>query len=124
MTVLNAQGSRLNVIRPGDTAATLAFTAAIDTEVTRVFVCNTSGAGRTFRLFHGEDGDSFDEENALFWDVAVPSNTTVEVFADSPNSGIMMKATDILGVRSDSADGLTFSIYGVTASIAPGFNYG
>ena len=120
MTILNAQGSRLAVIRPGNTTAATAFTASVNTEITRIFVCNTSGATRTFRIFHGASGDSFDEENALFWDVEVAADTTYEVFADSPNSGIMLSTGDIVGVRSDSADGLTFSIYGVTASIAPG----
>ncbi|MEJ2116427.1 MAG: hypothetical protein P8Y36_00420 [Alphaproteobacteria bacterium] len=120
MTLLNAQGSRLAVVRPDSTSAVTAFTASLPTEVTRVFVCNTSGGARTFRMLHGESGDSFDEENALFWDVAVAANTTYEVFSDAPNAGVSMRESDIIGVRSDAADGLTFSIYGVTTSIAPG----
>jgi len=120
MTSLNAQGSRLAVSRPSGTSAVTAFTATLATEITRIFVCNTSGSSKTFRLFHGESGDTFDEENALFWDVSVGADTTYEVFADSPNSGLALREGDILGVRSSAANGLTFSIYGVTASIAPG----
>lgn len=123
MTIANAQGSRLAVVRPAGTTAVTAFTASVQTEITSVLVCNTSGAARTFRLFHGEDGDSFDEENALFWDVPVDADATVAIFSDSPNNGLAMKATDILGVRSDAADGLTFSVYGVTAAIARGAVY-
>ena len=119
MTIFNAQGSRLAVVRPDSTDAATAFTASLPTEVTRVFVCNTSGVARKFRLFHGNSGDGFDEDNALFWDVVVDADTTYEVFSDAPNAGVTMGAGDMIGVRSDLADGLTFSIYGVTTSIAP-----
>ena len=118
MTSINAQGSRLAVTRPSDTTAATAFTASVNTEVTRIVVCNTSGVASSFRLFHGASGDSYDEANALFWDHPVPANGTVDIYADSANSGISMQPDEILGVRSGNANALTFSVYGVTAVIA------
>ena len=116
----HVKGSKLAAVTPSGTTAVTAFPATLPTEITRIFVCNVSGSACTFRLFHGADGDSFDTSNALYYDAAVPAGTTVEIFADSTNCGITLEATDILGVRSDTADGLTFSIYGVTAEITPG----
>jgi hypothetical protein len=123
MAGFNALGSRLAVIRPADTLANLAFTAALNTEITKIFVCNVTGGALTFRLFHGLAGDSFDEENALYYDAAVAANSTVVVEGMSPNAGLLMQPEEILGVRSSSANGLTFSIYGVTAPIAEQGNF-
>lgn len=114
----NAQGSRLAVLRPDSTDMTLAFTASINTEITNIFVANTTGSTATFRICHVGPLDIADENNALFWDVEVLSGDTQIIFADSPNAGVTLAVDDTLHVRTDTADALTFTLYGVTATIA------
>lgn len=119
MTLSAAQGSRLASVRPANTSDTLAFTATLDTEVTRVYVCNTSANARTFRLHHVNAGGSVSLDNALYYDKALAANDSFELFSDAPNSGLQLKTGDMLYVRSSNANDLAFNIYGVTADIAP-----
>lgn len=123
MASLNAQGSRLAVLRPADTNPATIFTASLNTEITKIFVANVTNGALTFRLFHGLAGDSYDQDNALYYDVSVAANTTMVLEGMTPNGGIMMQPDETLGVRSSSGDGLNFSVYGVTAPIAERGNF-
>jgi hypothetical protein len=123
MAGLNALGSRLAVLRPTDTTAATIFTASLNTEITKIFVANVTSGALTFRLFHGASGDSYDQDNALYYDVNVAANATMVLEGMSPNCGIMMQPDEILGVRSSAGNGLNFSVYGVTAPIAEQGNF-
>lgn len=114
-----AQGSRLFWNRPADTAEHTAFTATLQTEVTKLFVTNNTGGALTFRLWHVPAGGSAGLDNALFYDKSVAANDTYIFGGDTPNGGIHMDEGDFLVVRSSSGNGLGFNGYGVTASIAP-----
>ena len=94
--------------RPADTNAVSVHSPNGKTKVTRIFVCNTSGAGSSFRLFHDEDGTTYDETTALHWNTAVGADTTV-VVADEVD---MNNASGNLAVRSANANALTFTGYG------------
>lgn len=119
MSVDAAQGERFFSVIPDGTGDVLAFTATLDTEMTRLYVCNTSSGALTFRLHHVDAGGSVSLGNALFYDKSIPANDTEQVFADATNSGIQLKAGEMIYVRASSADLLAFNGYGVTASIAP-----
>lgn len=111
----NARGSQVGQARPANTTAAAAFTATLPTEVTCIVVCNTSGADATCRLFHDDDGSTYDESTALFWDVAVAAGETLVISAQSPSSTIQVGIGGTVGVRSSVASALTFTLYGVTA---------
>lgn len=119
VTIDAAQGSRLFSVRPADTAEATAFTASIQTELTKLFVCNNTAAPLAFRLWHVTNGDVSSLTNAIYYDKAVPANDTVIFGGDTPNGGIHLEEGDFLVVRSASANGLAFNGYGVTATIAP-----
>lgn len=110
----NARGSQIAQSRPAGTTAVTAFTAVLQTEVTCILVCNTSGAGATYRIFHDDDGATYNETTALFWDVPIGAGETVTIAAGGENGGIHVSKGGALGVRSSVASALTFSIYGVT----------
>ncbi len=113
-----AQGSRLASIQPAAATIESAFVATMDTEVGRIFVCNTSGA-TTFRIYHSPPGTVAPlAVEALYFDAAIGANETVDIVASSTNCGIQLKEGDILFVRSGSGN-VAFNIYGVTADIAP-----
>lgn len=116
-----AQGSRLNtVIRPATTGETVAFVATLDTEITRVFVCNNTAGAVAFRLYHVPEGGVAGLDNALYYDKAVAANDTFTLGGDTNNGGIQLKTGESIVVRTATSNALGFHLYGVTASIAPG----
>lgn len=117
-----ARGARLAQLRPADTAVTQAFTTNLPiAEITSIYIANTTGSAATFRLFHSLGAsDVTTEATALFWDKSVPANDTLIIRPESMGAGIMVgnKQLDKIFVRSGTADALTFTFYGVTASAA------
>ena len=110
-----APGSLLGQVRPAKTDAATLVTASLRTEITKIFVCNNSGSGSTFRIFHDVGGSTFDQGNCLYYDTAINANTTTVIEMGSFFGGINLAPADQLGVRSGNADAITFSAYGVVA---------
>jgi hypothetical protein len=103
-------GSQLGQLRPANTTAASVYSpaASIETRVTAITVCNTSGAAATFRIFHDDNGTTYDQTTALYYDVPIAADDTVtlEVFI------LMNDATGNLAVRTSVNDALTFTAYG------------
>lgn len=95
---------------------TTIFTAAVPTEITAIYVCNTAGAA-TFRLHHDVNGTTFAVGNALYYDTALAANATFVDRASTDSGGIMMGVGDSLGIEPSTAD-LVVTIYGVTFTAA------
>lgn len=107
---------QLGQIRPADTTAASIYSPGADDE-TRVFsvvVCNTTGSPVRYRLFHDEDGTTYDQTTALHYDVALPANTTdVVTFGDGDNGGIWMNdSSGNIAGRTSVASAITFTAYG------------
>ena len=79
-------------------------------EVVQIFakICNTSGAVAAVRVFHDDDGTTYDETTALFWDVNLAAGGTLEV-----DKVFMDDSTGNLAYRSSVANALTATVYGV-----------
>lgn len=109
---MSIQEKQLGQLRPANTtAASLYSPAASTTWVGKnLVVCNTSGAPATYRVFHDEDGTTYDETTALFWEAPIAANETITV------TGLLAGFTDAgsVGVRSSVANALTFTLYGAT----------
>ncbi len=88
-------------------------TGIIATIVTSILVCNTTGSAAKYRLFHDNNGTTFDESTALFFDATIAANTTVdlEIFLAMDDSD------GNLAYRTDTANALTITVYG--AEITP-----
>lgn len=112
-----APGSQIAQVRPAVTTAVTAWTPTLRTEITKITVCNTSGADRTFRLYHDDDGGTFSEATALYWDMTAPVGAPITIDAASVNAGITVSKNGRMGVRSDLTSGLTFTFYGVVQAI-------
>lgn len=110
----NAKASQVGQSRPANTSNATAFTATLRTEITAILVCNTSGAAATCRIFHDDDGTTFDQTTALLYDVSIPAGETLSISSDGENSGIAVSVGGSIGVRSSVASALTFTLYGVT----------
>ncbi len=114
-----AEGSRLFASRPADTNDTTVFTATINTELTRLLICNNTGGAVTFRFYHVPEGGAAGLDNALWYDKSIAANDTFSFAGDTNNGGIHMEEGDFLVVRSSSGNALGFHGYGVGANIAP-----
>lgn len=103
-------GLQLGQSRPGNTTAASLYSPAdgVQTKIVSITVCNTTASGAAFRLFHDEDGTTYDQTTALWYDAAIAANTTVEleivIFMVGPDGN--------LAIRTDTADALTFTVYG------------
>lgn len=103
-------GTTLAQSRPSDTNATSVYSplASTQTQITRIVVCNTAATSQKFRIFLDHDGTTYDESTALFWDITVPTETTVEIKGD----WWMTDSAGNLAVRSDLANAFTFTVFG------------
>ena len=101
---------QLAQLRPANTTAASLYQTPASTEtlIKTIFVCNTSTAPAKCRIFHDDNGSTYDETTALFWDVEILQNQTLEldvnIMADD--------STGNLAVRTDTASALTFTAYG------------
>ncbi len=103
-------GTTLGQLRPGDTNAVSIYSPPSTTQaqITRIVVCHTAASTSKFRIFLDHDGTTYDETTALFWDIVVPTDTTVEIDGD----WWMTDSAGNLAVRTDSASAFTFTVFG------------
>jgi len=114
-----AKGSLLAQVAPANTTAATAYTCGdVPTEITRILVCNTTAVAAAARIFHDDAAASYVAGTALWYDKNIPANETVELTSPSVGAGIHLKKSGTIGVRTGTANALTFSIYGITATLA------
>ncbi len=107
---------QLGQIRPANTTAASLYSPDTD-DSSRIFVivvCNTTGSSVDYRLFHDEDGTTYDQTTALFYDVALSANTTdVITFGTGDNDGIWMNnSSGNVAARTATGNAITFTAYG------------
>lgn len=79
----------------------------------RVLVCNTTANSHDFRIFLDNDGTTYDETTALFFDEALAANTTREIEGD----WWMGNSSGNLAVRTDTNSAFTFTVFGAEHSV-------
>ena len=107
---MKMQEKQLGQLRPANTtAASLYSPAANLTGIAKnLVVANTTAILATFRVFVDDDGTTFDETTALFFDVPLLGNTTVLIDMYSA----MDDPAGNFAVRTDTANALTFTLFG------------
>ena len=101
---------QLGQLRPANTTAASLYSPGASTQaiIKNIVVCNQTANNETFRIFHDDNGTTYDETTALFFDVAIVANTTVSI-----DSAVLMNdSTGNLAVRTSTASALTFTAYG------------
>lgn len=95
--------------RPNTVTATQVYSPGdgVQTVIKQVFVCKQSAGDGNFSIFHDNDGTTYNESTALFWQSVISANATlvydVNIFCDSSAN---------VAVRSETANAITFSFYG------------
>ena len=102
---------QLGQLRPANTTAASIYSPAANTTTTvrTIIVCNQSGAAAKYRIFLDDNGTTYDETTALFWDVPIAADSS-DVFDLVVE---MNDSTGNLAVRTDTANALTFSVWGM-----------
>lgn len=71
-------------------------------------IANTTAAAVAVRVFHDDNGTTYDESTAIVWDVEVDTGQILEI-----DKIFMDDATGNLAYRSASANALTATVYGI-----------
>lgn len=101
---------QLGQLRPANTTAASLYSPAASTEtiIKSIVIANTTAGAALYRVFHDDDGTTYDETTALFWDVSLAADTSIVL-----EFNLMMDdSTGNLAVRTDTNDALTFTAYG------------
>ena len=103
---------QLGQSRPSTTTSESLYSPSTSTEaiIKSVIICNTSGADANCSLFVDDDGTTYDEATALAWNVTVAANSSPLVLSLHI---LMNNANGNLGIKTDTANALTFTIFGM-----------
>lgn len=105
----------LGQLRPADTNAASLYSPASPAKraiVRTIIVANNTGSAATFRIFHDNDGTTYDQSTALYYGKSVAANDThkIETYI------VMDDTSGNLAVRTGTANALTFTAYGAEIS--------
>ena len=78
----------------------------------KMIITNTAGTDQAYRIFQHDGGTTKDETTAVAWDIPIPADTRQVV-----NLAPMSDPSGSIGVRTDLASALTFTLYGVEQTI-------
>lgn len=77
--------------------------------VKRIYVCNKSAGATTFRIHFNNTGSSYTTSNALYYDVPINANSTIEL-----DTFIALNTTSgSIGIQEGSSSALVFTSYGI-----------
>ncbi len=104
------QEKQLGQARENSTNAVSVYSPGASTTaiIKAIVVCNQTANNETFRIFIDDDGTTYDQTTALFYDVSILANSTVEIEGWFP----MNNSSGNIAYRSSTANALTISVFG------------
>ncbi len=108
------QEKQLAQARPSGTSAVSIYSpgSGVTAIIRNITVSNTTANQVTFRIFHDDDGTTYDQSTALFYDVTIARYSTTQITAFMS----MNNSSGNLAVQSGTANALTFTVYGAEAT--------
>jgi len=88
----------------------------IDSVVTTIVLCEQAGATATFRIFIDDNGTTYDQSTALYYDVTLQANETLQIDTSWP----MSDTRGNLAYRSSVANAITITVFGTETIQEPG----
>tara|TARA_R100001244_G_C5146944_1_gene128945 strand:+ start:120 stop:494 length:375 start_codon:yes stop_codon:yes gene_type:complete len=113
MPIFNESGAlagQLGQLRPANTTAVSIFSprAKVLVKITAIIITNLDTNPHAYRLFHDDNGTTYNETTALAWDTTIIANDTMSLVV-----GIWMSDLNgNLAIRTDSANNINFTVYG------------
>jgi hypothetical protein len=94
---------------PADTNNATLYTVPSSTSavVSTLAIANVTGTAATCRIFVRIAGATAAVSNAVLYDASIPANSTTSL-----TLGITLATTDVISVRTGTANSLTFSAFG------------
>lgn len=110
-------GKQLAQVRPGVTTPVSAYSpgANIETQITAIIICNTTGAPASFSLYHDDNGTTYDADTQLYPAIPVAANDSVTLTFE--RGWFMNDSTGNFAVQSSVADALNFTISGLEKDV-------
>ena len=104
--------SQLAQVRENSTNAVKIYSPASD-ETVQVFlkIVNTTTSVVAVRVFHDEDGTTYDEGTSIAWDININPGQILEI-----DKIFMEAAAGNLAYRSATSNALTATVYGIVKS--------
>jgi len=103
------QEKQLAQARENSTNAVSVYSpGAVTAVIKTIVVCNQTANDETFRIFLDDDGTTYDQGTALYYDVPISANSTVQI----DTFWAMNDATGNLAYRSSTANALTITVFG------------
>lgn len=101
---------QLGQLRPANTNAASLVSPPDNTRlvIKTLVICNTTSSLATYRIFLDDNGSTYDETTALFYDVSIQGNQTVQI----DTYYCMNNSSGNLAVRTNTANALTFTAFG------------
>jgi hypothetical protein len=104
------QEKQLGQLRPTDTTAASLYSPGVGVTaiIKSIVICNQTSSSAKFRIFLDDDGTTYDESTALFFDITIAANSTdqIDTFYAMNNSA------GNLAVRTDTNSAITFTCFG------------
>lgn len=107
-TAEQTHGRMLGQLRPANTNNASIYSPDDYAVIDRIIVCNQGGITPKFRIFLDDDGTTYDETTVLYWDISLDVDQTVEI--EGPF--YMANSAGNLAVRTDTANDVTFTVFG------------
>jgi hypothetical protein len=104
------QEKQLGQLRPGNTTAASLYSPGASTTaiIKTIVVCNQTASSAKYRIFVDDDGTTYDQTTALFYDITIGANSTDHI----DTYYAMNDANGNLAVRTDTNSALTFTCFG------------
>jgi len=100
----------LGQLKPANTTLTTLYTVPGSTEavISSIIVANLTTAVATFRISIAVAGAADDLKQYIYYDISIPGKDSFVA-----TLGISLSATDLIRVKTDTADALAFTVTGV-----------
>lgn len=109
-----APSTQLAQSRPSGTTAAAIYTPSRKAEILYINICNSTGSAATFQLYHDDDGTTYDQSTALYYNKSVAANDTITINANMLGGGLPVNVGGNIAFQTGTGSALTITLYGVT----------
>lgn len=105
------QEKQLGQSCPTDSTAVSIYSPGASTTaiISTIHICNTSNENKKYSIFLDDDGTTYDETTALYYEVDIEKKSTHQI---QTHLG-MNNSSGNLTVQANSGNSLTFTVHGV-----------